>query len=73
MITNEKKSKLQAETRSTTESEAKGKCLHFFGYLAVEHPRKQPIPKECFGCTLALECIHQDREERRVKVEVAQT
>jgi len=73
MIEDEKKNKLKAKTSSVAESKAKKKCLHFFGYLAVEHPRKQPIPKECLGCTLALECIHKNKEESIVKVKVAQT
>jgi len=31
-------------------------CAHFFGYLS-EHPRNQPIPNECFGCLLAIDCV----------------
>lgn len=73
MIEDEKKNKLKAKTSSVAESKATQKCLHFLGYLAVEHPRKQPIPKECFGCTLALECIQKNIEENIVKVKVAQT
>jgi len=43
---------------------AKQKCLHFVGYLADEHPRGKPIPEECFGCTVAMECISKQREEK---------
>jgi len=31
-------------------------CAHFFGYLS-SYPGRQSIPEECFGCTLAINCI----------------
>lgn len=37
-------------------------CVNFFGYLA-NHPRTQTIPDECFGCTLAIDCIKAEKKE----------
>lgn len=73
MFEDKKKTKVKAETSSVAESKAQQKCLHSFGYLADEHPKNQPIPEECFGCTLALECIQKKKEERKVKAKVTQT
>lgn len=60
--------KLEAEASSIVESKATQRCMHFFGYLAVEHPRNQPIPDECLHCNLALECINKKTEEDTAKV-----
>lgn len=62
------KNKLRAKERSAAETETTQECLHFFGYLA-EHPRNQPIPDECFGCTRAMECINKNAMENIAEVE----
>jgi len=69
MIRGDSKSKAETSSRR----KMKQKCLHFVGYLASEHPRGQPIPDECFGCTLALECIQKNTEESMIEAKVAPT
>ena len=44
------------------EREKVKKCQHFLGYLA-EQPRHKPIPEECFGCTVAIDCIRATKNE----------
>lgn len=75
IITEDRKKKgLKVKERSTPKKKAKQECLHFFGYLA-EYRRNQPIPDECFGCTMAMDCIQakkrvdEDTKECRLEVE----
>jgi len=45
------------ETVSTTRLSMDFKeCVHHFGYLR-NHPKKTPIPDECFGCPKTLRCL----------------
>lgn len=37
-------------------------CTHFLGYLSG-HPRTQAIPDECFGCSLAIDCIKAAKQK----------
>jgi len=43
---------------------SEGECAHFFGYLS-SYPGLQAIPGECFGCTLAIDCIRAERGSKR--------
>jgi len=55
----DKKEKSRAGRGSVAEGKATHECRYFVGYLAAEHPRSKPIPRECFGCTFALECMNK--------------
>lgn len=62
-----KNHKSNAKRGFAAEKKAEHECLHFFGYLADEHPRDKPIPKECFGCPSAVDCINKHVKENKGK------
>lgn len=53
LIKGEDERKSKAKERSVIK--AAQQCPHFFGYLAEQSPG-QPIPSECFGCAIGMEC-----------------
>lgn len=52
LIERVKRKEERSEQRTATNHE----CAHFFGHLS-KRPRGRKIPKECYGCTLVIDCI----------------